>query len=234
MSHDSPRPERLRLPRGREVVLGWAEVGPWRDVPLSPLEREGLERCRTDKRRGEFVAGRLAARRALATLRPGVTAQVTARGEGPDAGRPLLVPEGGVALSLSHAGGLAVAAVAPGGALGVDLERQVEASPAFLEEAFAPGEHEGYLALDLGGLDATTAAWTLKEAVLKVWGVGLRAPLQQVALRPRVLPGREGLQPLRVIVETGPLPPELGTPPRELDAVLVECAPGWVLALAGE
>src|SRR5689334_11016831 len=60
--------ERLRLPGGREVVLGWGEVGREDSSTLSPLERAGLALCRTDKRRREFVAGRLAAHRALALL----------------------------------------------------------------------------------------------------------------------------------------------------------------------
>ncbi|MFY0573332.1 4'-phosphopantetheinyl transferase family protein [Cystobacter fuscus] len=121
------RAERLQLPGGRELVLGWAEVGAEDDATLRGLEREGLARCRTAKRRREFVAGRLAAHRALERLEPGARAEVTARAEGPDAGRPLLVPERGLALSISHSTGLAVAVLARGGALGVDLEERVEA-----------------------------------------------------------------------------------------------------------
>ncbi|HSP79011.1 MAG TPA: 4'-phosphopantetheinyl transferase superfamily protein, partial [Myxococcaceae bacterium] len=197
MSGPPGRPERLVLPGGREVALGWAEVGREEPGALSPAEREGLARCRTDKRRQEYVAGRVAAHRALALLAPGLRAEVAVRTTGPDAGRPLLWPPHGLALSLSHCAGLAVAALSPGGPLGVDLERTVEASPAFLEEAFAPGEREGYLAPCASRMDATTAAWAMKEAVLKVWGVGLRAPLQRVAVRPLprgVLPGGVSLE----------------------------------------
>ncbi|MFL5355568.1 4'-phosphopantetheinyl transferase family protein [Archangium sp.] len=228
--------ERLHLPGGREVVLGWAEVRPEpvEDSSFSALEREGLARCRTDKRRREFVAGRLAAHRALALLEPGLRAEVTARQDGPDAGRPLFCPERGLALSISHSAGLAVAGVARGGALGVDLEQRVEASAAFLEEAFAPGEHEGYLAVCEGRMDAVTAAWTLKEAVLKVWGVGLRAPLQKVAVRPVLLHADGGRLSLRVTLETAEgLPPGLGEPPSMLAALLV-AGPGRVLAIAGQ
>lgn len=227
------RPERLTLPGGREVVLGWGEVGRERDAALSTLEREGLARCGTDKRRWEFVAGRLAAHRALALLEPGRRAEVTARGEGPDAGRPLFSPGWGLALSISHSAGLAVAAVARGGALGVDLEQRVEAGEAFLEEAFAPGEREGYLSVCAGRMDATTAAWAMKEAVLKVWGVGLRAPLQKVAVRPEPLHADTGLVSLRLTLETEGLPPGLGDPPASLAALLVAWRSGRVLALAG-
>jgi 4'-phosphopantetheinyl transferase len=229
------RAERLQLPGGREVVLGWAEVGAEDDATLSPLEREGLARCRTAKRRREFVAGRLAAHRALHRLEPGAQAEVTARAEGPDAGRPVLVPGRGLALSISHSTGLAVAALARGGggALGVDLEERVDAGEAFLEEAFAPGEREGYLAVCGAEVDATTAAWALKEAVLKVWGVGLRAPLQKVAVRPVLLHAHAGLVALRVRLDTGELPPGLGEPPCLLDALLLTDATGRVLAVAG-
>jgi 4'-phosphopantetheinyl transferase len=231
------RPERLRLPGGREVVLGWAEVrpesGPEEDSSLSALEREGLARCRTAKRRREFVAGRLAAHRALALLEPGLRAEVTAREDGPDSGRPLFSPDRGLALSISHSTGLAVAGVSRGGALGVDLEQHVEAGEAFLEEAFAPGEREGYLAVCAGRMDPTTAAWALKEAVLKVWGVGLRAPLQKVAVRPVLLHADEGLVSLRLTLETTEgIPPGLGEPPSTLAALLV-AGPARVLAIAG-
>jgi 4'-phosphopantetheinyl transferase len=227
------RPERLELPGGREVVLGWAEVGQQEDSALSALEREGLARCRTDKRRREFIAGRVAAHRALALLAPGLRAEVAVREEGPDAGRPLLQPGHGLALSLSHSAGLAVAALARGGALGVDLEQRVEGGEAFLEEAFAPGEREGYGAVCAPDMDPTTAAWALKEAVLKVWGVGLRAPLQKVAVRPRLLHADEGRVALRLTLETWELPSGLGEPPSSLTALLVAWPARGLLALAG-
>ena len=228
-----PRAERLWLPGGREVVLGWSEVGREDGATLSPLEREGLARCRTDKRRREFVAGRLAAHRALALLEPEARAEVTAREDGPDAGRPCFSPGHGLALSISHSAELAVAAVARGGALGVDLEQRVEAGGAFLEEAFAPGELQGYVPVCAGHLDPVTAAWALKEAVLKVWGVGLRAPLQKVALRPVLLQAGGDALCLRVTLDTWELPAGLGEPPPALAALLVAWRAGEVLALAG-
>jgi 4'-phosphopantetheinyl transferase len=226
-------PARVLLPGGREVGLGWSEVGREGDGALSALEREGLSRCRTDKRRREYVAGRLAAHRALALLAPGLPVEVTVRTEGLDSGRPLVAAERGLSLSISHSAGLAVAAVSWGGPLGVDLEHGVEAGAAFLEEAFAPGEHEGYRAVCEGRMDVTTAAWAMKEAVLKVWGVGLRAPLQRVAVCPTSLHAEEHRVSLRLAIQTRELPPGLGEPPGELDALLMACGPERVLALAG-
>jgi 4'-phosphopantetheinyl transferase len=232
VSGGATRPDRVLLPGGREVRLGWCEVGPEDDASLSPGEREALARCRTDKRRRELVAGRLAAHRALDLLAPGTRAEVLARVDGPDAGRPFLSPERGIALSISHSAGLAVAAVSHGGPLGVDLERTVEVGEAFLEEAFSPGELEGYVPLCAGRMDPTTAAWAMKEAVLKVWGVGLRAPLQQVRVSPAPLSEGDAGVSLRLTLETGALPAHLGAPPTALEALLLT----WedrVLALAG-
>jgi 4'-phosphopantetheinyl transferase len=226
-------PDRVLLPGGREVALGWCEVGREDASALSSGEREALARCRTDKRRAELVAGRVAAHRALALLAPGQRADVSARTGGPDSGRPFFASAPELALSISHSAGLAVAAVSLGGPLGVDLEqRVVEVSEAFLEEAFAPGEPEGYLAACAGRGEPLTAAWAMKEAVLKVWGVGLRAPLQQVAVRPTLLHDSGACVSLRLTLETGRLPPDLGPPPATL-AALLRWEPTWVLALAG-
>jgi 4'-phosphopantetheinyl transferase len=232
MSPPPFRPDRVLLPSGREVALGWCEVG-WEPASaLTPGEREGLARCRTAKRREEFVAGRVAARRALALLAPELRAEVSARTEGQDSGRPFFVGAPGVALSISHSAGLAVAAVAHGGPLGVDLEYPVEVGAAFQEEAFAPGELEGYRAPCADRMEPITAAWAMKEAVLKVWGVGLRAPLQQVAVRPVELDTSGASVSLRLSLETGTLPPGLGPPPTVLSALLVWEAT-QVLAVAG-
>ena len=225
-------PDRVSLPGGREVVLGWCEVGREDASALSSGEREGLARCRTDKRRAEFVAGRVAAHRALALLAPEQRADVSARTVGPDSGRPFFASAPELALSISHSAGLAVAAISRGGPLGVDLEQRVEVSEAFLEEAFAPGELEGYLAACAGRGEPLTAAWAMKEAVLKAWGVGLRAPLRQVAVRPTPLHGSGTGVSLKLTLETGRLPPDLGPPPATL-AALLRWESTWVLALAG-
>jgi 4'-phosphopantetheinyl transferase len=220
------------LPGGRAVVLGWCEVGREDASALSSGEREGWARCRTDKRRAEFVAGRVAAHRALALLAPEQRADVSARTDGQDSGRPFFTSTPELALSISHSGGLAVAAVSRGGPLGVDLEQRVEVGEAFLEEAFAPGEHAGYVALCANRMSPTTAAWAMKEAVLKVWGVGLRAPLQRVAVRPTLLSSSaEGLS-LWLALEARELASDLGPPPPLLAGLLLAWEPDRVLALA--
>lgn len=215
------------------MALGWCAVGEARAWALLPAEQEAYGRCRTDKRRAELIAGRVAARRALARLRPGWSTEVVARQGGQDSGRPCFPAAQELALSISHSEGLAVAAVGQGGPVGVDLEGRVEASAGFAEEAFAPGELEGWQAVCGGSLEALTAAWAMKEAVLKVWGVGLRAPLQRVAVRPAVQAHGERQVALLLAVEARQVPPGLGPVPERLAGVLLALGPGQVLALAG-
>lgn len=175
---------------GRRIVLGWAGVGEGAPEMLSAGERALLGPGAVPPRVRQFVAGRLAARRALGSL--GIQGEVLrTASSAEDAGRPYVAGLGGaklppVAISLSHSGALACAAVAGGSApLGIDLEAgALEAEPAFLEEAFAPGELDGFEAFRGFRLDPLRAAWTLKEAVLKVWGVGLRVPLTRLHLQP--------------------------------------------------
>jgi len=73
----------------------------------------------------------------------------------------------------------------------------------------------------------------MKEAVLKVWGVGLRAPLQKVAVRPVLLHADEEHLALRLTLQAQGLPPGLGEPPSRLAALLMAWRSGQVLAIAG-
>ena len=126
-----------------------------------------------------------------------------------------------VGVSLTHSGVLACAAVTRGAVVGVDLETgPMPSSQAFLQEAFAEGELEGFAHFPEGpGGDVVRLAWTLKEAVLKVWGVGLRAPLGQVRVVPGAALWRDGGLHYEVDVEVGPLPEGLPPPPGRLSCV---------------
>lgn len=213
------------------VALGWCEVALATVEALSPAEREAWKRGKTEKRRSELAAGRIAARRAIRGLSPPGEGEILAKPDGPDAGRPCLLPEQGVSLSISHAGGWAVAAARRGEAIGVDLEECAPRDPSFAGEAFAEGELEAFGSLLPG--DPVNALWALKEAVLKVWGVGLRAPLRGVCLAPGAArPVEEGLE-LALQVRTGELPVDLSPAPRSLHALLVRPSDRLVLVLAG-
>ncbi len=154
----------------RSVAVGIRAV-------LPPGEAALALRGKSEKRRDEFVAGRVAAREAVIQF-SGAPFEVLARTEGDDSGRPIVVPSAlGISVSISHASGVAVAVAAVGSPLGVDVEPvSLSPDPSFADEAFSGRELERWPSLPL--------AWAAKEAVLKVWGVGLRAPLGLVSLTP--------------------------------------------------
>ena len=148
---------------------------------LGPDERKALEGFAVQKRREEWLAATLAAKaalRAAGDARPWPAMQVL-RGED---GAPL--DHGRLGLTLSHAGGVAIAHVfdATAERAGIDVEVVEERSPAFEEEAFTPEERA---ALPAGPQRAAAVAisWAAKEAVLKALGVGLSVDLHAVRLR---------------------------------------------------
>ena len=133
------------------------------------------------------MAGRRAAHRALeahlleANLLEANTPQ-TLRVDADAHGKPT-VSRPGVELSITHAGGWALAA-ASRAPLGVDLVEREPLSDAFAAEAFAAGELAAWSAWEPDPVLARCLAFAGKEAALKWLGVGMGLPLQKV----RVLP----------------------------------------------
>ena len=138
-------------------------------------------------RRASFVAGRRAARGALG--RHWGTLPEALRVDAEASGRPQIWVAGRrspTQISISHAGGWAIAAVSEA-PLGVDLV-ELETLPESLE-AFAPGElarfrvvlpnHDPRLALCI--------AFAAKEAALKWLGVGMALPLASVRVEPTAI-----------------------------------------------
>jgi 4'-phosphopantetheinyl transferase len=159
---------------------------------LHPAEERHAARLAVDKRRIDYVAGRTAVKRAARRLGlPGPPPSFAILpDEGHRAGAPVLFdralrrrPE---PVSISHGAGFAYAAAAPRGRLGLDVERIEPRLEGFAEGAFAPGEvHRWAAALGRGQGDdrIITIAWCVKEALLKLAGVGLRAPLESHAVQ---------------------------------------------------
>ncbi|GAA2747757.1 hypothetical protein GCM10009868_38470 [Terrabacter aerolatus] len=82
-------------------------------------------------------------------------------------GRPVLVDEPGVQVSLSRSGSVVALGLSRSGPLGVDVEHVSGAAfPGFGQVALHPSERDG-------AVDGATA-WVRKEACLKALGVGLR------------------------------------------------------------
>lgn len=178
-----------------EVAASWVEAHGLAAL-LSQAEQVEHARLRHERRRREWLAARLALKQlAVAWLESqGVSGvPLTAIGILKNAaGAPSLAvdhpsaPKTLPAMSLGHAAGLAVAAIATDDApgVGVDIEA-IEARPeSFTAAYFTQAELEAVSCWP--GLDEAarvTALWTIKEAVSKALGLGLHVALGDIAVR---------------------------------------------------
>jgi 4'-phosphopantetheinyl transferase len=170
-------------------AFGWlaraaADVPPG-DAWLHGAEASVQARLRVPKRRDDWRLGRWTAKRAVAAVlgcAPEEVAILAAADGAPEAfvgGRPA-----GVALSLSHRGGFAVAAVAPVSTrVGIDLEVVEPRSEAFVDEWYAASE-QALVARTPPAQRPLVAntVWTAKEAAAKVLREGLRLNVRQVVV----------------------------------------------------
>lgn len=148
--------------------------------PIAEIDR--LSSRAVPARRDSFVAGRRAARRAIAARLGGLPSRL--RVEPDPLGCPVIHVDGqraALCLSISHAGGYAIAAVgdAP---VGIDLIELERLPAAMVDDTFAPGELLS-LSRALASPDAILAhclAFAAKECALKWLGVGMRVPLRAV------------------------------------------------------
>jgi len=154
---------------------------------LDAAEEAHADSLRLPRRRFEWLAGRLAAKHGVRCFRRRYLGEclatrdvhVAAVPDGLCAGQPVVAAP--VRLSVSHSAEFAVA-VCGGRPVGVDLERERVFAPPLLD----------LLAADLAGAGGAPARrlgamppalrWACKEAVLKLFGVGLRVDARQVRL----------------------------------------------------
>ncbi|MGW1077688.1 hypothetical protein [Streptomyces sp. NPDC002537] len=158
------------------IALGLAGDG---GRPFGPGERE-LASAMPAPRRRDFLAGRLAARRALALAGLPV-GEILADGRRP------VFPEGSVG-SISHSGGLAVALAAPAArfrALGCDLE--LRGLPVAAAHLVLSEDERGWMA---GSGRRLLFAFSAKETAFKVLGDDAPSYLLGIGLRP----GRGGFR----------------------------------------
>jgi 4'-phosphopantetheinyl transferase len=152
------------------VVTYSEEVAPvWRNW-LSAEEEACIASFGAEKRRGEFVAGRAAARQLLATHLDVAPAQVPLRRAEDDA-VDVEVPDWHV--SIAHSGPHALAACARHH-LGADLEHIEPRDPAITRFLFAPEDRGLVEALPYDADAALILCWVLKEATLKARRSGFR------------------------------------------------------------
>ncbi len=151
---------------------------------LTVQEQNHYSSLKTDKRKSEWLAGRIAAKRLIrkAIEARGVLIEESEIpiGMGPD-GAPLIqIIRSPWPLSISHSGEWAVAALSKGletTLIGVDIEKIEARDPAWIDIAFHPTEKAETL-----DIAAQTRLWTLKEAISKVLGVGLSVDLYDIRL----------------------------------------------------
>ncbi|MCW5828217.1 MAG: SDR family NAD(P)-dependent oxidoreductase [Deltaproteobacteria bacterium] len=153
---------------------------------LSADERADYGTMTFEKRRLEWLAGRLAARQALKGF--GTSSDVTVKAD--DSGEPRFAGPLGdkYGLTISHSNIWATAIVwerkgqlGEERHVGVDIERTGDRSEAFLEDNFSAAERA---ALPSNGLRSETATliWSFKESALKALGTGLRLRPDQVSV----------------------------------------------------
>ena len=165
---------------------------------LASWERERAAGMSIPWRREDFLLGRWAAKRLLASVlgcAPGPGLEVRAAASGrPEAfldGQPLRL-----SLSISHRDGLALAAIDDAGSpLGADLEAVEPRSDAFVRDYFTRAE---IAAVAAGERDLlANLIWSAKESALKALGAGLTLDTRavEVELSPG---GAGGWRPLRL------------------------------------
>ncbi len=151
---------------------------------LAPDEVALLQTLHLEKRRRQYILGRLVLRQLLAEQLGEEPARV-----------PLVVAGDGAVdladsawrLSIAHSGDRAVAAVSTRGAIGVDIERvqpRHQGLPRFL---LHPEEHAMVESPDPD--DRLILLWTIKEAVLKAMRTGFRVSPRALRV---VLDGAKG------------------------------------------
>ncbi|HQF55956.1 MAG TPA: 4'-phosphopantetheinyl transferase superfamily protein [Fibrobacteria bacterium] len=171
------------------ILAGWTDRHGirWalRDVPttesveeiascsrFSASELDSLNKFRHAGRRASWVAGRLAAREAVASWY---------RGEGRDpghheipasrSGAPRIEGRDDLHLSISHSGSVAVAVVG-NRRLGIDLEALEERPDSLVRSFFSESERLWIEAVPSERTRRGNTAWTRKEAVAKLLGKG--------------------------------------------------------------
>lgn len=146
---------------------------------------------RFPKRRRDWLLGRWTAKNLLRQVDPacaGLTlADITVKNE--PAGAPYLLIQAGQrwpgSLSLSHRDDLAVCAMTllPGRTVGIDLEKVESRTEEFILDYFTPAEIERIAACAPEQHERWVAlTWSIKEALLKLAGIGLRLDTRKIEL----------------------------------------------------
>ncbi len=160
---------------------------PLGDGWLTACEQVTLARLRVAKRRSDWLLGRWTAKRALAAYLGCVSRLARLEIRAAEDGAPEAFLDGQavpLALSVSHAGGSGLCAVAAASvALGCDLERIEPRSGAFVTDYFTHEEQSSIAAAPASDrARLVTLLWSAKESALKALREGLRLDTRSVAV----------------------------------------------------
>jgi 4'-phosphopantetheinyl transferase len=173
------QPPRIHLVTPAGLGRALAAAGGVRGL-LSPAERATFDAFALQRRRRDWLAGRLAAKRAVRAV-----ARATGGAAPPWStisvlnepnGAPYIVVDGRPELaatwniSIAHDDGFAACAIActaPAGYVGVDIERERPLAPEMLRYVLTVGERERLHGAALSEAPAPLTIWTVKEAVMK-------------------------------------------------------------------
>jgi malonyl CoA-acyl carrier protein transacylase len=140
---------------------------------------------KVDKRRNEWLAGVIAAKKAIKKIYPETQYKLFYI-EKDKLGKPIITIDGAkkpLNITITHSNGYALAAASEKETIGIDLEKIENFSSALVDELLDNSEKEliqktkGEIASDL-----ITKIWTAKEAVTKVLGVGLNIDLHALRI----------------------------------------------------
>lgn len=193
-----------------EISSEWAEKS-LQEIPsfFSPLELEKLAGLLVPKRRTEWLHGRRVAKQLLCNCFPLLAGNDPTKISVLNApsGAPYFADANGMALplalSLSHRAGWAACAITdhPDLSLGIDLECIEPRADSFVDTFFTDDEIAFTGSLNGKQRDLwITLVWSLKEAVLKALGQGLRLDTRAVQVQPPATfaPAEAGWQPVGV------------------------------------
>lgn len=150
--------------------LAWTELdGGWTESDLTPAERTAVADLPSASRRTEWIAGRVAARAALAELHPGPMSVLRARNGAPDVVGP---DAPALRVSITHSRHLALAIAGPPGPEGLGIDLMEPSDRPRIERVLFRFQKPDEARILQGG-PGPFVAWGARESVAKATRTGM-------------------------------------------------------------